>query len=254
MRCNLLERLQPFSSDRWFEIREPRKVASGSAEVGDDTCTLRIGDSDKYRWNRLRGLPNRGQDRRTCGKNDLGSRGDERGSVSSEAFCIAGSKVIIYMNVAAFNPTKCRPRGFERFNALLRIKVGHEHADPANAAGLLRTRGRRPSSRRSSDYSEKIPPSHARPGPGERIVSAQVRTLIGPETCFVILFDYLVGASEQRRWHREAERLGGLEVDRQLVLGRVLHRQVSRFLALENTINVTRSAPVEAGDVHAIGD
>src|SRR5215203_2998302 len=117
MRCNLLERLQPFSSDRWFEIREPRKVASGSAEVGDDTCTLRIGDSDKYRWNRLRGLPNRGQNRRACGKNDLGSRGDERGSVSSEAFCIAGSKVIIYMNVAAFDPTKCRPQDS---NALMR--------------------------------------------------------------------------------------------------------------------------------------
>jgi hypothetical protein len=30
----------------------------------------------------------------------------------------------------------------------------------------------------------------------------------------------------------EAERLGGLEVDRQLVLGRRLHRQVGRVLAL----------------------
>ena len=39
------------------------------------------------------------------------------------------------------------------------------------------------------------------------------------------LFDHLVGASEQRRWHGEAERPRGLEIDRQLELGRLLDRQ-----------------------------
>ena len=49
----------------------------------------------------------------------------------------------------------------------------------------------------------------------------------------------------------EAERLGGLEVDHQLVLGRRLHRQVGRLLALEDAVDVagrrrywsTRSGP-----------
>src|SRR5262249_15061444 len=44
--------------------------------------------------------------------------------------------------------------------------------------------------------------------------------------------DHLVGAGEQAIRHREAESLGGLEIDHQLVLGRRLHRKVSRLLAL----------------------
>ena len=46
---NLLERLQPFASDRRLEIRETGEVASRSAEVGDNACALGIGDPDKYR-------------------------------------------------------------------------------------------------------------------------------------------------------------------------------------------------------------
>jgi hypothetical protein len=57
------------------------------------------------------------------------------------------------------------------------------------------------------------------------------------------LFDHLVGAGEQRWRHREAERLRSLEIDHQFVLGRVLHRQVARFLALEDAIDVAGRLP-----------
>src|SRR3989454_6737978 len=53
-------------------------------------------------------------------------------------------------------------------------------------------------------------------------------------------FDHLVGAGKHRRRQIEAERLGRLEIDHQLVFGRRLHRQGRWLLALEDAIDVAR--------------
>jgi hypothetical protein len=50
-----------------------------------------------------------------------------------------------------------------------------------------------------------------------------------------------------------AERLRGLQIDHQLVLGRRLHRQVGWSLALENAINVAGREPVLVGDIRPVG-
>ena len=54
------------------------------------------------------------------------------------------------------------------------------------------------------------------------------------EQTFRLLLDHLVGTSKNCGRHDEAERLGGLQVDDQLVLGRRLHRQVGGLLAFED--------------------
>src|SRR5215831_17604297 len=55
-------------------------------------------------------------------------------------------------------------------------------------------------------------------------------------------FDHLVGAAEQRERNGEPERLGGLQIDDQVILGRRLYRQVARLLALQDAIDVGSGA------------
>jgi hypothetical protein len=68
------------------------------------------------------------------------------------------------------------------------------------------------------------------------------------------LLDYLVGAGEQRVRHIEAERLGCLKIDDQLILGRGLHRKVRGLLPLENAVHVASRSPGLLQNIIAIRD
>jgi hypothetical protein len=67
------------------------------------------------------------------------------------------------------------------------------------------------------------------------------------------LLDHLVGASEQRDWEGEAERLGRLEVDHQLELDWRLDWKLARVRALEDAIGIDRRAPKLAERVNSVG-
>ena len=66
------------------------------------------------------------------------------------------------------------------------------------------------------------------------------------------LFNHLVGAGEQRGRHGEAKRLGGLEVDYNLELGRRLDREVGRLLAFEDAPNVSARLPKLIDDINTV--
>jgi len=68
-----------------------------------------------------------------------------------------------------------------------------------------------------------------------------------------VLIDHLIGAREQRLRHFEAERLGGLQIDHQLVFGRRLHRQVGRLLAPEDAVDVAGGSPVLIDKIRPVG-
>jgi hypothetical protein len=63
----------------------------------------------------------------------------------------------------------------------------------------------------------------------------------------------MVGALLEEQRHVEAERLRGLEIDRQLELDRGLDRKLARLRALEDAIGVGRCLPIRIELVNSIG-
>ena len=64
------------------------------------------------------------------------------------------------------------------------------------------------------------------------------------------LFDHLVGGRQDRGRHREAERLGGLQVDNQFKLDWLLHGQIAWPRAFEDFVDEGRRSVAEVGTVH----
>src|SRR5262249_47882944 len=68
------------------------------------------------------------------------------------------------------------------------------------------------------------------------------------------LFDHLGGAQQNRWRYRKAERLGGLEVQDHLELGRKLHREIARLLAAQDAIHVGGGATKVVSLVDSVGE
>ena len=68
------------------------------------------------------------------------------------------------------------------------------------------------------------------------------------------LFDDLVGAQQDRRWYRKAERRGGLAVHGHLELGRELNRKFRRLRAAQNAIDIGGGATKDVYLVGSVGE
>src|SRR5215469_7897035 len=69
-----------------------------------------------------------------------------------------------------------------------------------------------------------------------------------------LLFDDLVGAGEDRGWHSQTERLGGLEIDNQLECRRALDRQIGGLGALEDPPDVNADPAIDSPEASPIAD
>src|SRR5262249_14508085 len=67
-------------------------------------------------------------------------------------------------------------------------------------------------------------------------------------------FDYLIRPQQQRRRDRQPQCLGGLEVDHEVELCRLLDGEVSRLRTFQDSIHVVRSAPIYGGKVCPVGE
>src|SRR5207247_1276572 len=94
---------------------------------------------------------------------------------------------------------------------------------------------------------------HFRSTPTSRHFKCRSHVSKVPEAEVARLFYHLVGAGEQRRWHDDAKRLSGLQIDHQFELGRLLDGQVRRFRSLENLAYVDRGAPIQIRKIRSVG-
>src|SRR5712672_1894847 len=67
-------------------------------------------------------------------------------------------------------------------------------------------------------------------------------------------FDHPICADQHALWDRQAERLGRLQVDHELELGRLLERDVTRLRTLEDLVDESRRASGHRGEVALVGD
>ena len=68
------------------------------------------------------------------------------------------------------------------------------------------------------------------------------------------LFDHLIGAGEQCWRDSDTELFCRLEIDHQFILGRRLHREVGRLLALEDAVDIASGAPTMIEEIRPVGD
>ena len=80
----------------------------------------------------------------------------------------------------------------------------------------------------------------------------QPETHAPQQTAFLI--DHLSGARQQSWGDRQVQSLRRLEIDNQFVVSRRLNRQVSRLLALEDTVDITSCASELFDSTRPIGD
>src|ERR1700730_7721071 len=89
-------------------------------------------------------------------------------------------------------------------------------------------------------------------GPPAASYVPTVRSLIGEHSTRALLMD-LIRPQQERRRDRQAESLGGLEVDHEIKLRRLLHGKVRGLRAFQDLVDVGGGAPEQVRQIWPIG-
>ena len=68
-----------------------------------------------------------------------------------------------------------------------------------------------------------------------------------------MLFNHSIRPREKLRRECQADLFCSFQVDHEFKLRRLLYRQISRFGTLQNLVDIKSCAPIEVGEVHAVG-
>src|SRR5262245_53757999 len=89
--------------------------------------------------------------------------------------------------------------------------------------------------------------------PRKRTCAVQWRmSALGQKGTWPRLFDHLIRACEQHRWHGEIKHFRSRKIDDQIQFGRLYNWQVSRLLALEDATSIYTDLTKHISDVGAI--
>src|SRR5215471_13166817 len=167
-RGDLLERFQPFSAHREFEIEESGDVAARPRHTGDEAAAERINDVHQQDWDGVRFLHERGYRRRGHADNEVGHEIDQLPSECAHLSGPANAPTKFDAEVTAFRPAQLFQPLLQSRNASLRLRISRrkpaQHCNPPHSVrrlGYRTVRRKQPSSHTANKRDELAPP-HSR--------------------------------------------------------------------------------------------
>src|SRR5262245_39255932 len=164
-RRDFLDRLQPFSNDCRFEMREASEVAARTCQARDNAERDRVHDLYEHDRHGPSRLPH-GECRRTAAGNDhVGLQRKQlfRERLSPVSVCRAPA--VVDAEIAAFGPAQLAEPPYQSIHQrlILGIALGEsqKHADAPHPARLLCARGERPSGAGGAEQRDELAPFHS---------------------------------------------------------------------------------------------
>src|SRR6185295_5881463 len=164
---DLLEYLQPFSTNGRLEILEAGDISAGTGQILNEASADRIGNRDKNGRNCLRCVSD--YHGRRIGPNDNNVRRECDQLLSTLAYALGhlARVTVVKPDIAAFIPAKSVKTSLKRRQKLSRqrdliIREGYQQGTPPHARSLLRVTCEWPGNCNTAEKRDELASSHRR--------------------------------------------------------------------------------------------